>query len=239
MSSNLIQTGSTGSTGTCWINNLSLVNYDASLYPSQNVLIDYVNISIVFSKFGFRMWNFTFAGNTSLSSFTQIFQFNTKDCDIPCVFGPVTPRGVVFSPKGFKGTLVIDNVTHGISNTENNPFQWAWDSQNAVFELTMDLCGFVGIGSEKEFYVDITIKDASCNSIAQCASVGGNCPNNCSCFVTASICGKTTHPHPCENYLVERCEQCPRFCKGCNRNRNPDAGSHSKYICLTNYAQLI
>ena len=98
-------TGTTGATGpgrSCWINNLSLVNYDVELYPTNNILIDYVNVSIVFSKYGYRTWNFVFAGNTSLTSFTQIFMFN-KDCEVSGLFLPCTPNQVWFSPKGFKG----------------------------------------------------------------------------------------------------------------------------------------
>jgi len=79
--------------------------------------------------------------NTSLTSFTQTFQFN-EDCEVPGLFRPCTPSQVWFSPKGFKGILVIDNVTYGVSNTENNPFKWAWDPENVMFELTVDLCGY-------------------------------------------------------------------------------------------------
>ena len=170
--------GSTASTQPCWISNHSLVHYDAELYPNHNVLIDYVNISIVSSKIGFRMWNFIFAGNTSLTSFTQNFQLN-PDCRVPGVRGgDPTPNQVFFSPKGFKGILIVDNVTYGISNTENNPFQWAWDYKKAVFELTVDLCRGGENAKERDFYVNITIKDGCCGELCGC---DGGCGNGCHC----------------------------------------------------------
>ena len=185
---------STGSTGpSCWFPNLSLVNYKTELYPSTNILIDYVNISIVFSKFGYRIWNFTFAGNTSLTSFTQIFQYKKGCEEVPGALGPCRGNGIFFSPKGFKGILVVDNVTYGISNTEHNPIQWAWTPKIGMFELTVNLCNLLGYDTttttdpEREFFADLWIKDGNCGNY-NCH----NCPEHCEANVTNSTC-KTSH----------------------------------------------
>ena len=185
-----MSTGSTGNTGG-YINqttpNLSILYTDAYLVPSQGNSIDYINISISYSIKNYRIWSFTFGGTVTSSVFTQVFTFGTDGC-VPLATpgtGYCLPFGnISFSPP-IQGTILLNQQVIPVNELNDGVVSYEWDPTTTVFQLTLNLCGYLDTSlPSNALYVTLSLKDSCCD----CSVTGIVCDFCGICYTLGDYC---------------------------------------------------
>ena len=173
---------STGTTGPVvfynTLPNLSILYYNTKLIPPSNNLIDYLNISITYSARGYRIWSFTFGGTITSPVITQVFQFGNL-CVPSIIEGfPCIPINQINFNPPFQGTILVNQQMILINDPKDTIASFGWNAEQAQFELTLNLCGYVEETTPNSLYATLTLKDCS-NCLGFDCPLSGNC--GCAC----------------------------------------------------------
>ena len=145
----------------CLKNNVSLIQYTSTVFPSESVQLKSLNISNSFpedSDTVSRLWSFTLSGKSQITSFTIVLEFSSS-CKLPGNGTEPTPiTQIGFDPEDLQGTVIISNTD--LSFSEMGPVSLYWDPATTTLELSVDFCGSgVPSSSSYSFFMNLSIPD--------------------------------------------------------------------------------
>ena len=140
----------------CLSPNVSVLPLSVKAFPSKQVSLKYLNTSVSISALGNRLWTFTLGGTSSISTLTQVIQYDPT-CRIPNGASNVPLRQITFDGP-VQGTIIVNNTSLGISSSSSSLVSYEWDASTTTMTLTLNLCGLFS-ESVLDIYANLEIKD--------------------------------------------------------------------------------